>query len=503
MPRNGIAHGSTWGAVTGKAKSAASRKRTALAVVAVVAAAAGIGVASARTDDPTMLLGSHRTSDAVRGQIADRSVAFRFTASHSGRAGAAWVYIARPTHASLVWAALYTSDSGHPRTRIATGLVRHFKPRRWVRIGLGAAHLHAGSTYWLALIGANGRLAYRIGRLGACGNDVASIGAKGKLPRHWPTARTRSGCRPAVYLHAMTASAGSPTPPSSPPPPPTTTTTTTTPTTTTPTAPGTQKNCIKAPSACGYPDATNAGVPAGTPLTPRTGNIVVSTPGATVSGIALTGGDIEVTANNVTIKNVSVTNGGSDSSDIHIDSGVTGTLIEDSTLSATGTGIAYGVFNGGGSPNVGLRLYMTNCAECWNGNGTLQNSYAISNANISGAHYEAVYIPGGTTTATVIEHNTLLNPNNQTAGIFGDDHAWGPMHNVTIDSNLVADGGDNGALVTGCNGDGNTNMIVTNNRLSFVYDSSMSPGSSNVPATTWKNNVRDDTLKIVNNNSAC
>lgn len=230
---------------------------------------------------------------------------------------------------------------------------------------------------------------------------------------------------------------------------------------------------------------------------------MVSTPGATISGISLTGGDIEVTANNVTIKNVSVTNGGQDSSDIHIDSGVTGTTIQDSTLSGTGSGIAYAVSNGGGSPNTGTGLYMTNCGECWNGNGTLQDSYALVSANISGAHYEAVYVPGGTTTPTVLEHDTLLNPHDQTAGIFGDDHAWGPMHNVTIDSNLVADGGDNGAIVTGCNGDGNTGMVVTNNRLSYTYAASMSVGSSNVPATTWKNNVRDDTLKVVNATSVC
>lgn len=486
-----------------KATSAVSRKRTALLLVAVTATAAGIGVASARTDHAPMLLGSHRTNDAVRGQRADRAVAFRFKASHAGLAGAIWIYLARPTRASTVRAALYSSDSGHPHTRLTSGVVRHFKDRRWVRIALGAARLHSGATYWLALMGSSGRLAYRIGDSGACGDRIASIGGKGALPRRWPTTATRSGCRPAVYLNALPAESGapgaSPPPPPISPPPSTTTTTTTT----TPANPGTQKNCINVPSACGYPDQTNSGVPAGTPLTARTGNIVVSTPGATISGISLTGGDIEVTANNVTIKNVSVTNGGQDSSDIHIDSGVTGTTIQDSTLSGTGSGIAYAVSNGGGSPNTGTGLYMTNCAECWNGNGTLQDSYALVSANISGAHYEAVYVPGGTTTPTVLEHDTLLNPHDQTAGIFGDDHAWGPMHNVTIDSNLIADGGDNGAIVTGCNGDGNTGMVVTNNRLSYTYAASMSVGSSNVPATTWKNNVRDDTLKVVNATSVC
>jgi hypothetical protein len=467
----------------------------------VAATAAGIGVASAKTDQPPTLLGSHTTSKTVRGQSAGRAEAFPFTAARAGNAGAVWVYVARNTRASVVRAAVYSDASGDPRTLLTAGIVRHFQRRRWVRIGLGSPHLRAGSTYWLALIGSEGRLAYRVGTGRACGKHVMSLGAVDRLPRRWPSAKTGSGCRPAVYLIGQ-IDKNAPTRPTTPAPtspaPPTSTTTATS-----PAAPGTQRNCAAAPSACGYPDQTNSGVPAGTALTPETGNIVVSTPGQTLSGIALTGGGIEVSANNVTIKNVSVINGGSDGSDIHIDSGVTGTVIQSSTLGGTGSGIAYGVSMAGGSNTIGQRLYMTNCAECWNGNGTLQDSYALANANISGAHYEAVYIPGGTTAPTVMEHNTLLNPHNQTAGIFGDDHAWGPLNNVTVDSNLIADGGDNGAVATGCQGDGNTNMVITNNRLSYMYDSSMPQGGSNVAATTWKNNIRDDTLKAMAAASDC
>jgi hypothetical protein len=473
-------------------------------LTAVAIAAAGIGVASATTDNPVILLGSHQTSKAVRGQSAGRAMAFRFTAARAGDIAAVWVYVARNTRASSVSAAIYSNASGRPRARLGSGIVRHFRQRRWVRIKLGSVpHLHAGSTYWLALLGSRGRLAYRTSSGRACGSHVVALG-KDRLSGRWQGAGTRSGCRPAVYVNgSQGVSAPTPGPKPPAPSPPTTTTTHTT-TTTPPSAPpGSQKNCAPTPSACGYPDQKNSGVPAGTALTPRTGNVTAGTAGQTISGIALTGGNIEVSANNVTIKDVSVTNGGADSSDIHIESGVTGTTIEDSTLGATGSGIAYAVSMAGGATNTGLRLFMTNCAECWNGNGALQDSYALSNANIAGAHYEAVYVPGGTTSPTVIKHNTLLNPHDQTAGIFGDNHAYGPMHNVTLDGNLVADGGDNGALVTGCNGDGGTNMVVTNNRLSYIYDKSMPQGSSNVAATTWTNNIRDDTLKAVPATSVC
>lgn len=240
-------------------------------------------------------------------------------------------------------------------------------------------------------------------------------------------------------------------------------------------------------------------------LTPQSGYQVISQPGAVVSGWDLTG-ELEITANDVTITDSIVTNQGDTASGIHIDSGVSGTLIEDSTLRGQGNvsphAIQYAVSNSGtGTTASGLDMY--NCSECWAGTGTLQDSYAIANATISGAHYEAVYIPGGTNDPTDLEQNTLLNPNDETAGIFGDDHAWGPMQNVTINDNLVAAGGDNGAIVTGCNGDGDVNMAVTNNRLSYAYDATMSQGSSNTATTIWTNNYRDDTLAPVAEASVC
>jgi hypothetical protein len=86
-------------------------------------------------------------------------------------------------------------------------------------------------------------------------------------------------------------------PTSSPSPSPTVTTT------------GPQRGCLANPHVCGFPDATNTGVPAGTALTVVTGNVVLSTLGMTYQGKDVRG-CITVTAPNVTIKNVKVTCGG-------------------------------------------------------------------------------------------------------------------------------------------------------------------------------------------------
>ena len=95
-----------------------------------------------------------------------------------------------------------------------------------------------------------------------------------------------------------------------------------------------QTNCIKTPSACGYPDSTNTGVPAGTTLKSQTSNITVSTPGTTIKDVALEG-SISVEANNTTIEDTDVTVNGTQTCGescggrgIWIKPGVTGTLIQ-------------------------------------------------------------------------------------------------------------------------------------------------------------------------------
>src|ERR1700754_4603683 len=69
--------------------------------------------------------------------------------------------------------------------------------------------------------------------------------------------------------------------------------------------------CFAKPSSCGYPDATNTGVPAGTSLTPSSSR-TITTNGTVINGLEITG-TVTVAADNVTIKNskITATRGGS------------------------------------------------------------------------------------------------------------------------------------------------------------------------------------------------
>lgn len=87
-------------------------------------------------------------------------------------------------------------------------------------------------------------------------------------------------------------------------------------------APTPSVDCISKPSACGFPDATDTGVPVGASLSPVnpvsppsgttwSGNtLTVVADNTVLQGIELTNAVIVVRANNVTIKDVSVASGG-------------------------------------------------------------------------------------------------------------------------------------------------------------------------------------------------
>jgi hypothetical protein len=82
-------------------------------------------------------------------------------------------------------------------------------------------------------------------------------------------------------------------------------------------------------------------------------------------------------------------------------------------------------------PPVAINDYMTNCGECIHGAWNVKNSYAISNSEYSGQHTETWFTYGG----NVAEHDTLLNPEQQTAVFEGSGES------MKVTNSLIAGGG--------------------------------------------------------------
>ena len=119
---------------------------------------------------------------------------------------------------------------------------------------------------------------------------------------------------------------------------------------------------------------------------------------------------------------------------VNIPAGVTGTTIENSTISginATSESLGSAVFNGGGgtgpincTPSVIKNNYVYNVGGgapgSGGGNACVENNYELVNATIPEEHYEPIYCTDDTLT---ISHNTLINMHSQTwCGNFWDDN---------------------------------------------------------------------------------
>ncbi|HEX4115478.1 MAG TPA: hypothetical protein VHY18_06350 [Solirubrobacteraceae bacterium] len=271
-----------------------------------------------------------------------------------------------------------------------------------------------------------------------------------------------------------------------------------------------QTNCIKVPSACGYPDSTNTGVPAGTTLKSQTSNITVTTPGTTIKDVALEG-SISVEANNTTIEDTDVTVDGTQTCGescggrgIWIKPGVTGTLIQNVAChggALSGVNVTQYCVMSNDSATTIKQLYAYNCTECLAGPMNLSNSFINeSDATIPQEHYEDIYYGGGGG-PLIVNHNTMLNQQGQTAVVFASVD-FGNQTTLTITNNLMAGGGY--MIYGGGSGSGGKvvgPVTISGNRFSreFYPNGGYYGVASymNEAVTTWSGNVWDETLKSV------
>jgi hypothetical protein len=229
-----------------------------------------------------------------------------------------------------------------------------------------------------------------------------------------------------------------------------------------------QTSCFQRPSQCGYPDATNTGVPAGTSLT-TTGSQTVTDDGTVLDGLEIKG-TVTVAASDVTIENSRVVApaGGSGSFAILLEEGADDFTIKDSEVEGPASskdGLESAVWNHYGNPGANTSgVYFHDCADCWEGSGTFRDSYMVVDAAYSGSHDEDIYVCGGT---VHVLHSTLINRHRQTAAVFGDTSGCGANH-LSITGSLLAGGGY--VLYPQANSDSPTGtMNISENRFARCH----------------------------------
>lgn len=434
---------------------------------------------------------------AVRGGLSaaapGRARAFRFRNRRAGTVTTIAVYVDRRSRAGSLMVGLYASRGGSPARSLVAS--RRVSPRRgrWNLVRVRATPVRPGRVYWLAVLGAGGRLYLRHRSGGSCADSRSGVAGLRSLPHVWPRGAVAGGaCSISAYVAGQPAA----------------------------TSPGAvggtpsrlQVNCAGAPGtgavsqasldACGYPAMDSTGPAAGTTFT-NSGGFTASKPGAVYNGLNVTGG-ITIAADNVTIENSNITDNDLSNAAISIQNGVTGTRILNDSIHGTDNGngaLAYGVSNLYGATLDSVVIDRTNFYDgdrILVGYGTVTNSYCLGGATFGSEHDECVYTSGGTPGISLV-HDTLLNANPyQTAAVFVDSPDGSGSNGqgtVEIENSLLGGGG---YCVYGGEGSAGTHHTgpetIVDNRFAGLYFprcGQFGPSAYMPSDLVWSGNVWD------------
>jgi hypothetical protein len=244
--------------------------------------------------------------------------------------------------------------------------------------------------------------------------------------------------------------------------------------------------CGAVPSSCGYPDASNTGVPSGTTLKTVPGQVssgpgwsynpggwvAVTGNGANLTGLSITSG-VVISANNVTLNNDKIVAGGPNSIAVSLRN-TAGVTIQNTTITGLDSG-ANRVMTGIKdifSTSTGLIVNRDNISLFETGvqvdAGLVENNYVHDPGYATGDHTNGVMSNGGTVPLT-ITHNTIFNSRSQTdaVSLFQDFSA---QANRNVTNNLLAGGGYAvyGGNTKTSNGP-TSNIVITGNVFATRY----------------------------------
>ncbi len=245
------------------------------------------------------------------------------------------------------------------------------------------------------------------------------------------------------------------------------------------------QECAAAPSTCGFPDATNSGIPAGTVLravpaqvssgrgwtSSPTGSVHVTGDGAMLSGLYIPG-TLDISASHVTIRDVRVVTGGNFGISLRH---TTGVIIENCVISGrdkTSGRVNYAIDDVYGD-STGTVIKASNISYFRTGaqvsTGLISRNYIHDPGYLPGDHTNGIYVNGGTR-PLIISGNTIFNNRTQTDDINLDaSGALGQsVANKVITGNLLAGGGYSiygGAALRAAT----SNIVIKGNSFSQRY----------------------------------
>jgi len=280
-----------------------------------------------------------------------------------------------------------------------------------------------------------------------------------------------------------------------------------------PTPSATPSDCAADPHLCGYPDATNTGVPAGMALRSVPGQVSrgpgwhyaggyveVSGKGAVLRGLSIPY-NVDVTASGVTIKDVRITVTGNGfgvslrhTSNVTVENSDISSPYSDSRRLMVGVKDIYG--DSTGTQVLGNNIWHT-ATGVQMGEGLIEDNYIHDVGYASGDHVNGITVNGSTTPLTMKHNTVFVNfPQTDAISLFED---FGVEANKVIENNLVA--GGSYTIYGGQNNGGphTYNIQILNNRFARLYyhnSGQFGPGAAFNPGgrgNVWSGNIWDST----------
>jgi hypothetical protein len=171
--------------------------------------AAGAAPAAA---DSTVLVGNASVASVADGNASGRAHAFKYTAVASGNAASITVYVDNGTTATGLTAAIYSNKAGHPGSLSASGSSSTLTGGQWNQVKLNStASLSSGKTYWIAILGTGGTLAFRdqTPSTGSCSQTSYQSNLT-SLPSNWTSGKTYSSCALSAYASTAYSTSAAP-----------------------------------------------------------------------------------------------------------------------------------------------------------------------------------------------------------------------------------------------------------------------------------------------------
>ncbi len=155
----------------------------------------------------SLLIGTQTVEPTADSNGPNSAQAFSFTSSSAGTANSIDVYVDTPNTATGLIAGLYADNSGNPGALLATGSLSSIKNGAWNAISIPATAVSSSTTYWLAVLGTGGTIAFRDNSAASsCATETSWSSSLNALPSTWAVGlRWTSYCPISAYVSGSTA----------------------------------------------------------------------------------------------------------------------------------------------------------------------------------------------------------------------------------------------------------------------------------------------------------